>query len=392
MSLTSTPFLAALAIIAVGSAAAATVWWHRLAGSGRRVLAARVGAILLVQWTGVALVAGVVNAKFDFYPTLSALMGNVGASALQNGGRPTSGWVTIHSDNAASVALHHPTRTPWGDLWIDPDSPSYGVGTSLEGELLGAVSHQHNSRLRIWLPRQYADPAYASYKFPVVVTFTGFPGNPLTWWKTGFVQRAQSAIDSGEVTPFVIAALTADPTPTRDTECTNVPRGPQIETFLSVDVPNDLRHLVRAAPLGASWAVMGDSAGGYCSMLLGLDHPNVFHNVVSLGGYTNAITDVTTGNLDGGSAAHRRMRDLLWKVKHEPPPNLSMLMAAATGDRGSVPMAFNMAMAARAPLRITRLVTQGGGHNWVTWEAQLPLVLRWLGRHLSPAAGLPGGR
>ncbi len=38
---------------------------------------------------------------------------------------------------------------------------------------------------------------------------------------------------------------------------------------------------------------------------------------------------------------------------------------------------------------VTRLVTQGGGHNWPTWSSQLPQVLVWLGQHLKPAAGLP---
>jgi esterase/lipase superfamily enzyme len=389
MSLTSVPFLVVLALLAVASSVAAAVWWRRLAGAGIPMVAARVATILVVQGTGVALVAGLVNAHFDFYPTLPALFGEVGPSALQNGGRPTHGWVSTQANGAVSLALHHPTHTPWGDLWLDPDNRSYGVGTTLEGQLVGATSHQHNSRLRLWLPRQYDEPAHASYHFSLVLGLTGFPGNPLAWWKSGMIREMQQAIDHGTVAPFVLAAMTPDPTPTRDTECTNVPHGPQIETFLGIDVPNDLEHLVRLAPLGSSWAAIGDSTGAYCSMLLALDHPTTFPTVVSFGGYVHAITDVTTGNLDHGSVLHREERDLVWKVRHQTPPAVSILMTAATGDRGTVPDAFALAQAARYPLVVHRLITQGGGHNWPTWQAQMPTVLQWLGVRLQPASGLP---
>ena len=389
MSLTSGVFLSALALLAAGSVAAAWLLWPRLAGPGWSLGAARAGTILLVQVSGVALVAGMVNAQFDFYPTLPALFGSEGPTALQGDARPLTGWVTTDQPDAALTALVHPVHTPWGDLWRDPRTVAWGAGASLEGDLRGAVSHLSNGRLRVWLPAQYQEPAYRHYAFPVLMSLSGYPGNPVSWWKSGFPLKAQSAIDARQVTPFILVALTPDTSPTRDTECTNVPRGPQAETFLATDVPSDVTHLLRAAEPGRGWALMGDSTGGYCSAKLAMDHPQSFPTAVSFGGYFHAISDITTGNLDGGSVAHRRMRDLIWKATHLPPPSVSVLLTAATGDRTTVPDARAFAAVARPPLQVTRLVTQGGGHNWPTWSDQAPQVLSWLGQHLRPDPGLP---
>jgi enterochelin esterase-like enzyme len=389
MSLTSAFFLTTLGLIAAGSVVGAWFLWPRLAGPGWQRGAGRAGTLVLVQVTGVALVAGLVNAQFDFYPTLPSLFGSEGVTALQGDSRPLTGWVSTQAPDAAVVALNHPVHTPWGDLWRDPRSAAWGAGSSLEGDLRGAVSHLANGRLRVWLPQQYDDPAYRHYAFPVVVSLSGYPGNPVSWWKTGFPARAQAAIDDHTVTPFIFVALTPDPSPTRDTECTNVPRGPQAETFLASDLPDDVTHLLRAAAPGVSWALMGDSTGGYCSTKLAMDHPRSFPTAISFGGYFHAITDVTTGNLDGGSLAHRRMRDLIWKATHLPLPRISVLLTAATGDRTTVPDARAFAAVARPPMVVTRLVTQGGGHNWPTWSGQLPQVLDWLGQHLKPEPGLP---
>jgi S-formylglutathione hydrolase FrmB len=382
MSLTSTGFIVVLVLLAAGSVGLALWAWRRLANPGWRPAALRLGTLLLVQVTGVALMASVINAQFDFYPTVQALFGQVGPSALQNGTRPTAGWVTSTSSDAAAIALKRPVRTPWGQLWADPQNASYGAGYTLDGELTGAVSHQSNSRLRVWLPAQYEQPAYRHHRFPVVMVLTGFPGNPLSWWKDRFPLLAQRAIDAHTMPPFVAVVLTPDPSPTRDTECANVPNGPQIKTFLGVDVPSDIGHLVRAAPPGHEWAAMGDSTGAYCSMLLAMDYSKTFPTAVSFGGYFNAITDITTGNLDGHSAAHKHLRDLQWQVTHLPPPPVSMFLTAATGDRTTVPDARAFVAAARPPLRASLLVTQGGGHNWGTWKTQLPAVLRWLGQRL----------
>lgn len=389
MSLTSGIFLAGLVVAAVGSAVGAWFVWPRLAPSGWRPGLARAGVIGVVQLTGVALVAGLVNAQFDFYPTVAALFGSVGPTALQGDARPISGWVSTSAPDAAVMAASHPVHTPWGDLWRDPRSTSWGAGSSLEGDLTGAVSHQTNGRLRVWLPAQYDEPAYQHYTFPVVMSLTGYPGNPVAWWKSGFQRMAQAAIDERTVTPFILVALTPDPSPTRDTECTNVPHGPQAETFLATDVPDDVTHLLRAARPGPQWALMGDSTGGYCSTKLAMDHPTSFPTAISFGGYFHAITDITTGNLDGGSAAHRRARDLIWLATHRPRPPISVLLTAATGDRTTVPDALAFAAVAKPPLSVTRLVTQGGGHNWPTWSAQVPSVLSWLGQHLRPDLGLP---
>src|SRR5690349_11026312 len=89
-------------------------------------------------------------------------------------------------------------------------------------------------------------------------------------------------------------------TPPRDTECTDVPGGPRAETWLTTDA--------------TGWSVMGWSTGGFCAAKLLLRHPTLFHAAVGIGGYYDAETDKSTGNLFGNDPRLRRLNSPLWLV------------------------------------------------------------------------------
>ena len=103
--------------------------------------------------------------------------------------------------------------------------------------------------------------------------------------------------------PMVLVMLDPAVTPPRDTECTNVPRGPQTLTYLAQDVPTDLegRYRIRAE----GWGAMGDSTGGYCATKMALDSSNVFRAVVALSGYYHPLSDITTGRCGAARASWR---------------------------------------------------------------------------------------
>ena len=69
----------------------------------------------------------------------------------------------------------------------------------------------------------------------------------------------------------------------RDTECTDVPAGPQALTFFAQDVPMAISKAYRVQPNG--WGTIGDSTGGYCSTKITMLYPAIFHAAVSLSGY-----------------------------------------------------------------------------------------------------------
>lgn len=380
MSLTSGYFLSALAVLAVGSLVATVVLWRPLSGSTPRHWAGRAGLIVTVQITGVALLAGVVNAQNDFFPTLGTLLGSSPSMGPIQQGAPSSGWTLMGAGNAGLVAIDHPVRTTAGSLWRDPHSAAYGPGVTLDATLTGSISRLTATDVRIWLPPQYSEPAYRGQDFPVLTILTGYPGSTVAWFQGGHLpQLVETAISGGSIRPFVVAVVNPDIDPPRDTECSNVVGGPQAQTFLSSDLPIDLEHLLRVTDRGQGWALMGDSTGGYCAALLGLRYPKEFPTVVSLGGYFRPITDFTTGNLDGHSALHRDLRDPMWLLAHRPPVRAAFLLAGATGDSSTVPALQAFAAAARPPTTVATLVAHGGGHNWTTWSTQVPAALGWIG-------------
>ncbi len=396
MDLTSSWFLTGLAVLAVGSVVATLVLWSRLAGSDPASWLGRAGLLVLVQVTGVSLLAGLVNAQNDFYPTLGSLLGSAPGSAAVLSGVPASGWVTLTSGNAGLIAMHHPVRTASGSLWLDPRSASYHAGTTLDATLAGSVSHLTASDVKVWLPPQYGRGSHRGQVFPVVMVLTGYPGNTNAWWRQAHIpQVAAAAIARHAIPPFILLAVNPDVAPPRDTECTDVTGGPAVQTFLRSDVPIDLQHLLAVRTPQAGWAVMGDSTGGYCATLLALRYPGEFHYAVSLGGYFTPITDFTTGNLDGGSGRHRDLRNPMWLLAHRPGPSVHLLLCGATGDHRSVPALEALAAAARPPTSVSTLVLRGGGHNWTTWNVQIPLALKWIGQQLPGSAAttvVAGGR
>ena len=70
----------------------------------------------------------------------------------------------------------------------------------------------------------------------------------------------------------------------------------------------------------------------------------------------------------------------MWLLANRPPPDISLLLAGATDDSQTVPGLKAFAAAARPPTSVDMLVTPGGGHNWETWDSQLPVTLRWVGQ------------
>ena len=76
---------------------------------------------------------------------------------------------------------------------------------------------------------------------------------------------------------------------------------------------------------------------------------------------------------------HRDLRDPMWLLTHRPDPNVGLLLCGATGDGHTVAALNAFAAAARPPTAVDTLVAQGGGHNWTTWQKQVPSALGWIG-------------
>lgn len=237
-----------------------------------------------------------------------------------------------------------------------------------------------------WLPKQYGEPQYAHTRFPVTMMMPGQPGTPQGIFSQFlFGSQATKAIDQHHVAPFVAILPPLMLTPPRDTECADVTRGPQAETWLYRNVRDAaIRHL-RVTPDGRRWSAMGFSTGGFCAAKLLFRHPTLFHAAVGLAGYYGAETDHNTGRLYT-TKVQRQQNSPIYLVGRDKTTPRRLLIVVSRVDRHSydgVSYANSKAMieATQGVPGVATLVLPQGGHNYRVYRATLPKALTWLGQN-----------
>jgi enterochelin esterase-like enzyme len=239
------------------------------------------------------------------------------------------------------------------------------------------------------LPVGYDKPANALTRYPVVMFLPGYPGTPTTWLHALELQRVVDAeVAAHRVRPFIAVLPTMNVASPRDTECADVPNGPQVSTWLGVDVPQIVRAQARTAPFGPQWSVTGYSTGGFCTAKLVLTYPSTFGSGAVLAGYFSPSDDATTGDLYGGNLALEHANDPQWLVTHRPAPAVHLLTVWSAQDPETAGPTQAFLRAARPPLQVDELRSATGGHNTGVWLGELPRVLQWISAHLGAGTGL----
>ncbi|MFF3003510.1 alpha/beta hydrolase [Kitasatospora sp. NPDC057940] len=395
MGLTSHKLLALAALFAVG-AVLGTLWvWPRLAVRSWPAVFLRLGTIAVTQFALLATLGLAVNDDFVFYSSWSDLFGrDRGAGVIQVGGSSVSPSV---------VPAGSPTGTPSGTPGGTPTEVPAGVQVLGTAEITGADGADRDpatigrlDRVRlpggttglstdgyVYLPPQYFRPGAETRHFPAALVMTGFPGDAANLvTKLRYPAYELDLLRRGAMKPTVLVLVRPSPSMPRDSECEDVPNGPQAQRYFTTDVPADLRASYRVLDGTGSLGVIGDSTGGYCAVKLGMVHPETFPVAVSLSGYFKAAEDVTTGDLFGGSQQRRDEADLNWRLAHLPMPALAVLLADSKEDGHGYADSVAFAAAARPPLVVAQATVETGGHNFTTWTRLLPPSLTWLSDHL----------
>ena len=68
-------------------------------------------------------------------------------------------------------------------------------------------------------------------------------------------------------------------------QCLNQVGGPQDLTYLAVDLPNQIAHILRVQRPGSAWGVAGYSEGGFCAANMALRYPHRYGFAAVLSGY-----------------------------------------------------------------------------------------------------------
>ena len=376
MRLLGTSLLIVLGLFALLLPVVAVLLWPKVRGPQGLRVAAQLGLVVSSQIAAILLIAAMANDYGYFYGSWRDLWGGITQSI--------SGSSEAAPFGERTVPVNGPDPAAQGGITIVRDhrfsTPSNQVSRGLleTAVIRGAITGLH-SRAHIYLPPQYFQKRYAHTAFPAVEVFTGYPGSNRQLIKRLQYERVMLRdLNHHRARPMVLVMMRSAVVFPRDTECTDVPGGPQVQTFFSQDVPQQMTRHYRVIPSG--WGTVGDSTGGYCAVKITMMNPYTFHSAASLSGYFTALQDNTTGSLWGGSTVLRHLNNLDWRLQHLVAPPVSVLVTSSRGEDGPLGIKNSerfMALA-RPPMRISSIITAQGGHNFTTWLPVIPKALGWL--------------
>jgi enterochelin esterase-like enzyme len=349
---------------------AATVWlWPRLSRRGVAPVLGRVGILLATQVTMLCALGLVANYSFGFYGSWSDLFGQ----------ETTPGTVV---DNVAGGSAGQ-LRVLGAMRVGGPGGAVPRRGGQMQKVALSGGRSGISTTAYVYLPPQYF--TQPKRIFPTTVVLTGYPGLAEQLYKRlKYPTVAASEVRRGREQPMVLVMMRPTVAPPRDTECMNVPGGPQTEEFFAEDLRSAVETHYRVGSVAASWGMIGDSTGGYCALKLALEDPHSYSAAVGLSADYVCPQDRTTGDLFGGSAKVREANDLPWRLKHLPQPRVSLLVTSSRHGEHNYRATERLISLVKGPTRISSIILPTGGHNFTTWGREVPAALRWLSQQLVP--------
>jgi len=340
-----------------------------------RVLAAAL-AFVPAMLFGVAAV----NKYYDYYQSWSAIAADLGSQGVSSTVQVTGS----QPGRGLSKILGKVTN---GEV-------AARQGETVRLTVTGTRSHLRRA-VYVYLPPQYFQAGYRSYRFPAIELIPGFPGQPQDWINVvGVTDTYQTMLRDHLVKPVVLVMPDANGGRRVSLQCLNVVDGPQDATFLAQDLPVALARSLRLRGPGPDWGIAGYSEGGYCAANLALVYPSRYGYAAVLSGYFKPGDDLL-GNPPrqvrpfGDDARLRRMNTPLDRVRalsvavHIP----WFWLGTGAADRQDVraAQAFQQAMLTRQPNLQVHLEA-GGAHNMATWRALMPPLLEWITPRLAAAA------
>ena len=352
----------------------ALMWWLAVA----RQLVFRILAACLAFLPAMLFGVAAVNKYYDYYQNWSAAISDLTGSSSQTPELP---------DAALGGSVKFGTLLGSG---IDT-ALAQQDGYILRLDVPGALSHLTRT-VFVYLPPQYFQSAYHSYKFPAIELIHGFPGLPQDWISViGVNTILRNLVAAGKAQPAVLIMPDANGARGVSLQCLNQVKGPQDATYLAVDLPNYITHVLRVQPPGGAWGIAGYSEGGYCAANLGLQYGGRFGFAGVLSGYfkpydNQLIDPPRLVSPFGRNAALRRRNTPVDLLETMPPgtPVPQFWLGTGALDHSDTRNAaiFAQLVQSRQPV-VTLKVVPGGGHTMFTWRALIPAMLEWMTPHLA---------
>ncbi|MEU1014609.1 MULTISPECIES: alpha/beta hydrolase-fold protein [unclassified Streptomyces] len=371
MGLTSNKVLALAVLLAV-VLFVGTIWlWPRLAGRTWKAVTGRVGLLLATQVMVFAAVGLAANQAFGFYATWADLFGQETSPGIVVDHDPAKG-----GSGPVKVVDTQTVNVPGGNRPV--------TGGQIQKIEVGGRESKIGSPAYVYLPPEYFQPQYRNRTFPATVALTGYPGTAEALIKgLHYPQTAHRLAGEGRMQPMILIMMRPTVAPPRDTECVDIPGGPQTETFFAKDLPDAISQHYRVGTKAQNWGVIGDSTGGYCALKLAVHHPDRYGAAAGLSAYYKAPIDVTTGDLFHGDEQLERDADLMWYLDHKPAPKTSLLVTSSKKGEDNYRDTLRFIDKVKAPTRVSSITLNSGGHNFNTWRREIPATLQWLSGRLN---------
>ncbi|BDB58316.1 MULTISPECIES: alpha/beta hydrolase [Rhodococcus] len=337
-------------------------WFVRRRDRARPLVATAlvVSAVLVV-----VSAAGRIDAVYDAYPTLRAVLG-------------ISDYRSVSFDDPTLRA----SRTVSVDDWSAPDDlPATGAVTSVT--IPATVSGFRAREARVYLPPAYfSDPRP---ELPVLVLLAGQPGSPEDWLVGGHLPSTLDAYAAQHhgLAPVVVLA---DGTGGQfdNPLCVDSHLG-NAATYLAVDVPAWVRDNLQVDDDPMAWAVGGLSYGGTCALQLATTRPDVYPTFLDFSGQaepTLGNRDATIRDVFGGDAeafARNNPADLLARNRYPDSAGAFVVGLDDSEYRAGVEQLVSAAREAGMDVHLTELP---GTHSFALWAAGLEKELPWLAHRL----------
>jgi enterochelin esterase-like enzyme len=356
----------------------ALVWWLIVA----KQLVFRILAACLAFIPAMAFGVAAVNKYYDYYQNWNAAI-----SDLTNQGVQAAANVPASGGSKPGVKFGM-----FLGQSIDTELAAQ-AGVTVRLNVRGSLSHIQR-RVYVYLPPQYFQSAWQSYRFPVLELIHGFPGNPQDWISVLSVNTTlNSMVSQGTAKPTVLVLPDANGGRGISLQCLNQWHGPQDDTYLSLDLPRYIGTHLRVQAPGHGWGIAGYSEGGFCAANMGLQHGNIFSYSGVLSGYFQPSDNQLTDPPRTVSAFHTRKQErdntpieelqTLGPRRHIASFWLGTGGAARNDVRDSE--TFQQLLQNRQPVVPLKIIASGG-HTMYTWRLLLPEMLNWMTPRLAHEA------
>ncbi|MFI1971587.1 alpha/beta hydrolase [Streptomyces cinnamoneus] len=362
MGLTSDTLLVSSMLCTVLMFAFTVWWWPRLVRRDWRRVLGRVGLIVVVQAFLFASVALAANRSFLLYDSWADLAGQKRQSAAAPGGA------------AVRVLGRQAPEVPGGG---NPRSGGVIEKVTLRGERSRTAAEAY-----VYLPPEYFQKGGEQRRFPAAVVLTGYPGmaenlvKGLRYPKTAWTQVKQKKMQ-----PMILVMMRPTIT-SANTQCVDVPGGPQSEAFFGADVTRAISSTYRVGTAPRNWGIIGDSTGGYCALKMAMQHPETYAAGVGLSAEYKPEIDGDSGDLFHGNKDEEKRSDLLWHLDNRPQGKSSFLVTTSRQGEPNYKATQQFIKKVKAPARVSSITLDHGGHNFNTWRREIPPALKWISGRL----------